>query len=41
MVASGLIPEITKVCDYELNGKVLLLPIVGTGKSTIILSKCF
>ncbi|XP_044260826.1 protein takeout-like [Tribolium madens] len=35
--ASSFIPEIKKLCDYELNGKVLLLPIVGTGKSTIIL----
>ena len=35
----GLIPEIKMLCDYELNGKILLLPIVGSGSSTIILSE--
>ncbi|XP_044261043.1 protein takeout-like [Tribolium madens] len=33
----GTFPDITKKCDYELDGKVLLLPIRGSGKSTIVL----
>ncbi|KYB26934.1 protein takeout [Tribolium castaneum] len=33
----GTFPDITKKCDYELDGKVLLLPIKGTGKSTVVL----
>ena len=31
--------EITKKCHYQLNGRVLLLPIRGEGDSTIVLSK--
>ncbi|RZB38887.1 JHBP domain containing protein, partial [Asbolus verrucosus] len=34
---AGFIPEIKKVCEYELDGKVLLLPIKGEGTSTVIL----
>ncbi|KAJ3650891.1 hypothetical protein Zmor_016966 [Zophobas morio] len=33
----GTVPEVKMLCEYELNGKVLLLPIVGTGPSTVIL----
>ncbi|KAJ3618233.1 hypothetical protein MTP99_006254 [Tenebrio molitor] len=33
----GTFPEITKKCQYELDGKVLLLPVKGTGPSTIVL----
>ena len=32
-------PELKKVCQYNFNGKVLLLPIVGDGRSTVALSK--
>ncbi|KAJ3650895.1 hypothetical protein Zmor_016970 [Zophobas morio] len=35
---SGVIPELKKDCSYELNGRVLLLPIVGSGPSTVILT---
>lgn len=35
----GVIPEIKMLCQYELSGKVLLLPVVGQGPSTIILSE--
>ncbi|KAH0818502.1 hypothetical protein MTP99_013114 [Tenebrio molitor] len=34
---SGYFPEIRKKCQYELDGKVLLLPVKGTGPSTVIL----
>ncbi|XP_068900206.1 protein takeout-like [Tenebrio molitor] len=34
---AGVIPEIKMLCQYELSGKVLLLPVVGQGPSTIIL----
>jgi hypothetical protein len=36
---SGYFPEIRKKCQYELDGKVLLLPVKGTGPSTVVLSK--
>ncbi|CAH1371389.1 unnamed protein product [Tenebrio molitor] len=33
----GTYPEIKKQCQYEFDGKILLLPIKGRGPSTIIL----
>lgn len=30
------IPEVRQVCQYELNGKFMLLPVVGQGSSTFI-----
>ncbi|RZC41112.1 JHBP domain containing protein [Asbolus verrucosus] len=36
--AAGLIPEIRKLCEYEFDGTVLLLPIKGEGPSTIVLT---
>jgi hypothetical protein len=36
---SGYFPEIKKECQYELDGKVLLLAVKGTGPSTVVLSK--
>ena len=38
---SGMFPEIQMVCDYELKGQVLVVPVVGKGNSTIILSTFF
>jgi hypothetical protein len=32
-------PEVTKNCKYQLNGKVMLLPVVGEGESTLVLSE--
>ncbi|XP_063926559.1 uncharacterized protein LOC135140084 isoform X3 [Zophobas morio] len=34
---SGVFPEIQMLCDYELKGQVLVVPVVGKGNSTIIL----
>jgi hypothetical protein len=33
----GTFPEVTMKCEYELDGKILLVPIQGTGPSTIVL----
>jgi hypothetical protein len=33
----GVFPKITITCQYELDGKVLLLPIKGKGGSTVVL----
>ncbi|KAJ3618237.1 hypothetical protein MTP99_006258 [Tenebrio molitor] len=33
----GMFPKITITCQYELDGKVLLLPIKGKGGSTVVL----
>ncbi|KAH0815653.1 hypothetical protein GEV33_007138 [Tenebrio molitor] len=33
----GTFPEVTMKCHYDLDGKVLLVPIQGTGPSTIVL----
>ncbi|XP_044260824.1 protein takeout-like [Tribolium madens] len=33
----SLISEVTKKCDYQLSGRVLLLPIQGEGESTVVL----
>ena len=38
---SGVFPEIQMLCDYELKGQVLVVPVVGKGNSTIILSMFF
>ncbi|KAH0812335.1 hypothetical protein GEV33_010460 [Tenebrio molitor] len=37
LTVAGTFPEITIECQYELDGKVLLLPIKGTGPSTLVL----
>lgn len=34
-----IMPEAKKVCQYELNGNIMLLPVVGQGNSTFILRK--
>jgi hypothetical protein len=36
----GYCPEVTKKCRYELDGKVMLMPVKGKGDSTIVLSEC-
>ncbi|EEZ97638.2 protein takeout [Tribolium castaneum] len=36
---SGRIDELKVFCTYELNGKILLLPISGSGPSTVIIKK--
>ncbi|KAJ3618150.1 hypothetical protein MTP99_006176 [Tenebrio molitor] len=33
----GYCPEVTKKCRYELDGKVMLMPVKGKGDSTIVL----
>jgi hypothetical protein len=38
-VGAGSFPEIKLKCQYELDRKVLLLPIQGTGPGTIVMSK--
>lgn len=35
----GTFPEVTMKCQYDLDGKILLVPIQGTGPSTIVLSE--
>jgi hypothetical protein len=35
----GTFPEVSMKCEYELDGKILLVPIQGTGPSTIVLSE--
>ena len=35
---SGVFPEIQMLCDYEMKGQVLVVPVDGKGNSTIILS---
>jgi hypothetical protein len=39
LTVAGTFPEIRIECQYELDGKVLLLPIKGTGFSTLVLSE--
>ncbi|KAJ3650903.1 hypothetical protein Zmor_016978 [Zophobas morio] len=34
---SGVFPEIQMLCDYEMKGQVLVVPVDGKGNSTIIL----
>ena len=41
LFADGVIPKVEFKCQYELNGKVLLLPIKGEGDSNITFSKYF
>jgi hypothetical protein len=38
-VGAGSFPEIKLKCQYELDQKVLLLPIQGTGPGTIVMNK--
>jgi hypothetical protein len=35
----GTFPEVSIACQYELDGKILLLPIKGTGPGTLVLSE--
>ncbi|KAF2900819.1 hypothetical protein ILUMI_05358 [Ignelater luminosus] len=35
-IMEGIIPEVKIIADYEFNGKVLLLPIVGSGNSETV-----
>ncbi|KAJ3650898.1 hypothetical protein Zmor_016973 [Zophobas morio] len=37
LIADGVIPKVEFKCQYELNGKVLLLPIKGEGDSNVTL----
>ena len=39
MRLAGVIPEVRKLCQYEVKGQVLLLKVNGRGDSTIILSE--
>jgi hypothetical protein len=39
LTVAGTFPEIRIECQYELDGKVMLLPIKGTGFSTLVLSE--
>ncbi|XP_044261044.1 protein takeout-like, partial [Tribolium madens] len=36
LFVTGIFPNITSNCDYQLDGKVLLLPIKGSGKSKVV-----
>ncbi|RZC33360.1 JHBP domain containing protein [Asbolus verrucosus] len=35
LYAEGVVPELQKNCDYELEGKILLLPLTGTVPSEV------
>lgn len=35
----GFLPKITLIGDYKIQGKVLILPIQGNGKSNLTLGK--
>jgi hypothetical protein len=39
LAVAGTFPELRIACQYELDGKILLVPIKGTGPGTLVLSE--
>lgn len=40
-LCQATMPDLKLNCDYEINGKVLVLPVHGNGRCTIDLSMLF